>query len=104
MIEWLPENNLVCSYNETTEIQYERVGMSADAVVRARIDANIKKEASLVLEAMGLTVSDAVRMMLIRVATEKSLPFEPLTPDAKVLTLLRESRKKAAEWFSIQAV
>jgi len=54
--------------------------MTANAVVRARIDEQIKDEASAVLAAMGLTVSDALRMMLTRVAREQALPFEPLVP------------------------
>ncbi|WP_279116824.1 type II toxin-antitoxin system RelB/DinJ family antitoxin [Acidithiobacillus thiooxidans] len=52
--------------------------MSANAVVRARIDEHIKEEATVVLAAMGLTVSDAFRLMLTRVAREKPLPFDPL--------------------------
>lgn len=68
--------------------------MAATAVVRARIDEDVKKEASLVLEAMGLTVSDALRMMLVRVAVEKSLPFEPLVPNAKTMTAMREARER----------
>jgi DNA-damage-inducible protein J len=50
--------------------------MTANAVVRARIDEHIKAEASAVLAAMGLTVSDAFRLMLIRVASEKALPSD----------------------------
>jgi DNA-damage-inducible protein J len=42
--------------------------MAANAVVRARIDEHIKEEAAAVLAAMGLTVSDAFRIMLTRVA------------------------------------
>ncbi|QWE17355.1 type II toxin-antitoxin system RelB/DinJ family antitoxin [Polynucleobacter sp. AP-Nino-20-G2] len=68
--------------------------MAANSVVRARIDEDIKNEASLVLEAMGLTVSDALRMMLIRVAVEKSLPFEPLVPNAKTIAAMREVRER----------
>lgn len=45
--------------------------MSANAVVRARIDGNIKEEATVVLAAMGLTVSDAFRIMLTRVTRKK---------------------------------
>lgn len=44
--------------------------MSANAVVRARIDEHIKEEATVVLAAMGLTVSDAFRILLTRVARE----------------------------------
>lgn len=68
--------------------------MAANSVVRARIDEDIKNEASIVLESMGLTVSDAVRMMLTRVAIEKSLPFEPLVPNAKIITAIREARQR----------
>ncbi|MGV0963545.1 MAG: type II toxin-antitoxin system RelB/DinJ family antitoxin [Polynucleobacter sp.] len=68
--------------------------MAANAVVRARIDEDIKNEASLVLEAMGLTVSDALRMMLTRVAVEKSLPFEPLVPNVKTIAAMREARER----------
>jgi DNA-damage-inducible protein J len=54
--------------------------MSANAVVRARINEEIKIEATAVLAAMGLTVSDAFRLLLTKVAQEKALPFDPLTP------------------------
>ena len=46
--------------------------MSENTVVRARIDGRIKAEASVVLSAMGLTVSDAFRLMMMRIAAEKS--------------------------------
>ena len=45
-------------------------------LVQARIDPKIKEEASAVLEDMGLSVSDAVRLMLVKTAKEKTLPFE----------------------------
>jgi DNA-damage-inducible protein J len=67
--------------------------MTANAIVRARIDEQTKEEASAVLAAMGLTVSDALRMMLIRVAKERALPFEPLTPNAATIKAMREARK-----------
>jgi DNA-damage-inducible protein J len=66
--------------------------MSANAVVRARIDEHIKDEASAVLAAMGLTVSDAFRMMLTRIAREKALPFEPLVPNAVTIEAMMEAR------------
>lgn len=67
--------------------------MTDNAVVRARIDEGIKEEASAVLGAMGLTVSDAFRMMLTRIAAEKALPFEPLVPNAETIAAMREARK-----------
>jgi DNA-damage-inducible protein J len=67
--------------------------MSANSVVRARIDARIKEEATAVLAAMGLTVSDALRIMLTRVAREKALPFEPLVPNAETIHAMKEARR-----------
>ncbi len=71
--------------------------MTANVVVRARIDENIKKEATPVLSAMGLTVSDAFRMMLTRVAKEHALPFEPWSPNETTIAAMREARKGQLE-------
>jgi DNA-damage-inducible protein J len=67
--------------------------MTANSVVRARIDERIKKEAAAVLSAMGLTVSDAFRLMMVRIATEKALPFEPLVPNAETIAAMRAARR-----------
>ena len=67
--------------------------MSQNAVVRARIDEQIKKEASAVLAAMGLTVSDAFRLMMVRIATDKALPFEPLVPNEETIEAMRSARR-----------
>ena len=69
--------------------------MSANSVVRARIDGQIKEEATVVLAAMGLTVSDAFRMLLTRVAREKALPFEPLVPNAASIAAMKDARRGA---------
>ena len=66
--------------------------MATNTVVRARIDAHIKEEATVVLAAMGLTVSDAFRIMLTRVAREKALPFEPLIPNEKTIQAIKNAR------------
>ena len=66
--------------------------MATNTVVRARIDERIKEEASVVLAAMGLTVSDAFRILLTRVASEKALPFEPLIPNAETIQAMKEAR------------
>lgn len=63
-----------------------------NAVVRARIDEETKEEASAVLAAMGLTVSDAFRLMMRRIAEEKALPFDPLIPNATTIAAMREAR------------
>jgi DNA-damage-inducible protein J len=67
--------------------------MPVNAVVRARIDEYIKEEATVVLAAMGFTVSDAIRIMLTRVAREKALPFEPLVPNKETIEAMREARR-----------
>lgn len=67
--------------------------MAESAVVRARIDERTKAEAAAVLAAMGLTVSDAFRLLLVRVAKEKALPFEPLAPNARTIRAMKEARK-----------
>ncbi len=67
--------------------------MTANSVVRARIDQRIKDEASAILGAVGLTVSDAVRMMLVRTVAEKALPFDPLVPNAKTIRALKAARR-----------
>ena len=67
--------------------------MAANAVVRARIDEHIKEEAATVLASMGLTVSDAFRIMLTRIAKEKALPFEPLVPNAETIEAMKEARR-----------
>ena len=66
--------------------------MATNTVVRARIDEHIKEEATVVLAAMGLTVSDAFRIMLTRVAREKALPFEPLIPNEKTMQAIKDAR------------
>ena len=73
--------------------------MGENAIVRARIDGRIKEEAAAVLSAMGLTVSDAFRLMMTRIAIEKALPFEPLVPNAETIEAMREARQGALPRF-----
>jgi DNA-damage-inducible protein J len=62
-----------------------------NTVVRARIDEHVKKEAAAVLATIGLTVSDAFR--LVRIANDKALPFEPLTPNAETIEAMKAARR-----------
>jgi DNA-damage-inducible protein J len=66
--------------------------MAADAIVRARIDSQVKDEAAAALADMGLSVSDAIRMLLVRVAAEKALPFEARVPNAATVAAMEEAR------------
>ena len=56
--------------------------MAADTVVRARIDTATKERAAAALEAMGLSISDAIRLLMLRIADERRLPFEVKAPNA----------------------
>ena len=67
--------------------------MPANSVVRARIDQRTKREASAALKKIGLTVSDAFRLLLVRVAAEKALPFEPLNPNAETVAAMKVARR-----------
>ncbi len=69
--------------------------MAANSVVRARIDGRIKEEAEAVLASIGLTASDAFRMMMVRIAREKALPFEPLVPDDETIEAMKAARRGA---------
>jgi DNA-damage-inducible protein J len=69
------------------------IAMPENAVVRARIDQRIKDEAAAVLGAMGLTVSDAFRLLMVRIAKEKALPFEPLVPNAETIEAMKATRR-----------
>jgi DNA-damage-inducible protein J len=67
--------------------------MAENGVVRARIDEAIKVEAAAVLGAMGLTVSDAFRLMMVRIAKDKALPFEPLVPNDETIAAMKAARR-----------
>ncbi len=67
--------------------------MAANQLVQARINGAVKEEATAVLAAMGLTVSDAVRLLLTRIAHDKALPFAPLIPNAATVKAIKEARK-----------
>ena len=64
-----------------------------NSVVRARIDGNIKIEAEAVLASIGLTASDAFRMLMMRIAKEKQLPFAPLVPNEETIVAMKAARR-----------
>jgi DNA-damage-inducible protein J len=67
--------------------------MAANAYVRVRIDPVLKDEAALVLDSLGLTISDVMRMTLTRIAREKALPLELTRPNAETLAAMEEARQ-----------
>ena len=64
-----------------------------NAVVRAQIDQKTKDEAVAVLGTIGLTASDAFRLMMVRIAAEKRLPFDPLVPNAETIEAMKAARR-----------
>lgn len=67
--------------------------MATNAIVRARIDGRVKEEASAILASMGLTASDAFRMLMTKVAREKRLPFDPLIPNEETIQAMLAARR-----------
>ena len=63
---------------------------ASDTYVRARIDSETKERADAALTAMGLTISDAIRMLMLRVADEHRLPFEVKVPNATTRKAMAE--------------
>ena len=64
--------------------------MATDSYVRARIDNATKERAADALEAMGLSISDAIRLLMLRVADERRLPFEVKAPNSATRKAIAE--------------
>ena len=67
--------------------------MAVTEMVHVRIDKRVKARAARALAKMGLSVSDAVRVLLTRVAVDKALPFEVKVPNAGTAGAMQEARK-----------
>ncbi|MGD0788589.1 MAG: type II toxin-antitoxin system RelB/DinJ family antitoxin [Terracidiphilus sp.] len=79
--------------------------ITADTYVRARIDAVTKTRAADALEAMGLSISDAIRLLMLRVADERRLPFEVRVPNAATRKAMAELEAGKGERFaSVEAL
>ena len=77
----------------------------ADTYVRARIDADTKDRAAEALQAMGLSISDAIRMLMLRVADERRLPFEVKAPNATTRKAIKElDAGKGKKFESVEAL
>lgn len=67
--------------------------MAQDSVVRARIDEKTKRQAERVFAACGMTLSDAIRIMLTKTAKEKEIPFSIHTPNAKTIRAIKDAQQ-----------
>lgn len=78
---------------------------TANTYVRARIDAPTKERATAALDAMGLSVSDAIRLLMLRIADERRLPFEVKVPNAATREAMAELEAgKGTRFESVEAL
>lgn len=73
---------------------------TTDTYVRARIDTATKERAADALEAMGLSISDAIRLLMLRIADERRLPFEVRVPSATTREAIAELEAGKGKRFS----
>ncbi|WP_167483923.1 type II toxin-antitoxin system RelB/DinJ family antitoxin [Mesorhizobium tamadayense] len=66
--------------------------MASDGMIHVRMDEDEKNEAAAVLASMGLSVSGVVRLMLKRVAREKTVPFDLRVPNAETRAAMAEAQ------------
>jgi DNA-damage-inducible protein J len=64
--------------------------VATDTYVRARIDTGTKNRAAAALGEMGLSISDAIRILMLRIADEKRLPFDVKSPNSTTIRALAE--------------
>lgn len=65
----------------------------ATTMVHVRVDEKTKQKAAKTLASMGISVSGAVRMLLVRVAEEKALPFDVRVPNPTTAKAMRAADK-----------
>lgn len=74
--------------------------MATTTMVHVRVDEHVKAQAAETLAAMGLSVSDAVRVFLTRIAAEKQLPFALKVPNAETRAAMEEARAMSRARFA----
>ena len=72
----------------------------ADTYVRARIDSDTKERAADALEAMGLSISDAIRLLMLRIAAERRMPFDVKVPNATTREAIAELESGKGKHFA----
>lgn len=73
---------------------------TADTYVRARIDTATKDRATEALDAMGLSISDAIRLLMLRIADERRLPFEVKVPNKTTRAAMAELESGKGKRFA----
>lgn len=77
---------------------------ATDTFVRARIDRDTKERASAALRAMGLSVSDMLRIVLRRVAEDQAFPLELKVPNAASREAMEEIKRGGLERVTLAEI
>ena len=85
----------ICNVAEFTTNSFREVlGIGPmTAVVQAHIDEQTVKDAEAVLRPMGFTTSEVVRLLIVRIAKDKALPFEPFEPNETTIEAMKAARR-----------
>jgi DNA-damage-inducible protein J len=67
--------------------------MATETEVRATVDADLKEEAAAIYASAGLTVSEVVRLLLIKTVAERALPFDPFIPNGETVEAMLAARR-----------
>jgi DNA-damage-inducible protein J len=78
--------------------------MPRNQLVQARVDGEVKAQATAVLAAMGLTLSDAVRVLLTKLAREKVMPPELFTPNETTIAAMEDARLGKGETVTLDEI
>jgi len=78
--------------------------MALDATVRARVDAQLKKDVEKILSEIGLNTSQAITMFMKSIKRERGIPFELKIPNEETLEAFREIEAKETEKVSLDAL
>jgi len=62
-------------------------------MIHVRVDQELKTKATLTLNKMGLSMSDAVRLLLKRIEADQALPFEVKVPNAETIAAMEEAER-----------
>lgn len=64
----------------------------SDVIVKSRIEAKLKADTEAILDKLGMSVSDVIRITFRQIVAQKCLPFEAMIPNEKTIAAIEESR------------
>lgn len=79
---------------------YQENIMTTNAIAMARVDNSIKTTAAYILKESGLTISDAIRLMLTKIARENIVPLDMIMPNSKTISAIKEARSSKLPSFN----